>query len=99
MHDRAVLLDVGGGRRDLQQLGEIVVAAFLVVHAALFHFIEETYGNENEILVAVSSLTGNKECVDFINQFGCEAYFTHNKELLYFERQQDLEQRIKNIGL
>ena len=65
----------------------------------LFHFIEETYGNENEILVAVSSLTGNKECVDFINQFGCEAYFTHNKELLYFERQQDLEQRIKNIGL
>ena len=65
----------------------------------LFHFIEETYGNENEILVAVSSLTGNKECVDFINEFGCEAYFTHNKELLYFERQQDLEQRIENIGL
>ena len=44
MHDRAVLLDVGGGRRDLQQLGEIVVAAFLVVHAALFHFIEDGNG-------------------------------------------------------
>ena len=44
MHDRAILLDVGGGRRDLQQLGEIVVAAFLVVHAALFHFVEDGNG-------------------------------------------------------
>ena len=43
MHDRAVLLDVGCGRRDFQQLREIVIAALLVVHAALFHFIE--YGN------------------------------------------------------
>ena len=64
----------------------------------LFRFTEETFGNENEILVVVSSLTGNKACVAFINQFGCEAYFAHNKELLYFERQQDLEQRIENIG-
>ena len=65
----------------------------------LFRFLEETYGNENEILIAVSSLTGNKDCVTFINQFGCDAYFAHNKDLLYFERQQDLEQKIETIGL
>ena len=46
-----------------------------------------------------SSLTGNKDCVTFINQFGCDAYFAHNKDLLYFERQQDLEQKIETIGL
>mgnify|MGYP000450228471 FL=1 len=65
----------------------------------LFRFLEETYGNENEILIAVSSLTGNKDCVTFINQFGCDAYFAHNKDLLDFERQQDLEQKIETIGL
>ena len=65
----------------------------------LFRFLEETYGNENEILIAVYSLTGNKDCVTFINQFGCDAYFAHNKDLLYFERQQDLEQKIETIGL
>ena len=38
--DGAVLLDVGGGRRDLEQLRQIIIAVLLIVHAALFHFIE-----------------------------------------------------------
>ena len=47
MHDRAVLFNVGGGRRDLQKLRDIIIAALLVVHAALFHFIE--YGNRVDL--------------------------------------------------
>ena len=43
MHDRAILLDIGGGRRDLQKLCDVIIASLLVIHAALFHFIE--YGN------------------------------------------------------
>ena len=43
MHDRAVLLDIGGGRRDLQKLCDVIIASLLVIHAALFHLIE--YGN------------------------------------------------------
>ena len=47
MHDRAVLLDIGGGRRDLQQLRDVIIAALLVIHAALFHLIE--YGNRVDL--------------------------------------------------
>ena len=47
MHDRAVLFNVGGGRRDLQKLRDIIIAALLVVHTALFHFIE--YGNRVDL--------------------------------------------------
>lgn len=61
----------------------------------LFSFAETVYGEDNEILVIVSSLTGNRDCVSFINQFGCEKYFKHNKELLFFQRQQEIENRLQ----
>ena len=41
------MFNVGGGRRDLQKLRDIIIAALLVVHAALFHFIE--YGNRVDL--------------------------------------------------
>ena len=40
----AVLLDVGGGGRDLQELGNVMIRVRLVIHAALFHLIEHGDG-------------------------------------------------------
>ena len=44
MDNRAVLLDVGGGGRNLQELGNVMIRVRLVIYAALFHLIEHGDG-------------------------------------------------------
>ncbi|MCI8991592.1 MAG: AAA family ATPase [Eubacterium sp.] len=61
----------------------------------LFTFAETMYGEENEILMIVSSLTGDHDCIAFIHQFGCEKYNKYNKKLLFFERQQEIENKLQ----
>jgi hypothetical protein len=56
----------------------------------MFLFIEDVFGSEQEMLVAVTELTVNYYSAKFISRYGCEKYFEHNKELLVYERQQEL---------
>ena len=56
----------------------------------MFLFIEDVYGSEQEMLVAVTELTVNYYSAKFISRYGCEKYFEHNKQLLVYERQQEL---------
>ena len=56
----------------------------------MFLFIEDVYGSEQEMLVAVTELTVNYYSAKFISRYGCDKYFEHNKELLVYERQQEL---------
>ncbi|SCZ79689.1 ATP-binding protein [Acidaminobacter hydrogenoformans] len=63
----------------------------------MFAFVDEAYGAGNEILILVTELTANCHSARFIGQFGCDAYFKHNKALLFYERQQDIVQRIEAL--
>ncbi len=56
----------------------------------MFLFIEEVFGSGQEMLVVVTELTVNYYSAKFISRYGCEKYFEHNKELLVYERQQEL---------
>ena len=56
----------------------------------MFLFIEDVFGSEQEMLVAVTEMTVNYYSAKFISRYGCEKYFEHNKELLVYERQQEL---------
>lgn len=56
----------------------------------IFLFIEDVFGSEQEMLVVVTELTVNYYSAKFISRYGCEKYFEHNKELLVYERQQEL---------
>lgn len=85
-------------RRDTERFKENVVRIQAGLEQ-LFAFVEDAYGNDNEMLMVLSSLNGDRECIAFLKQFGCEAYTAHNRELLYFERQRELEQRIESSGL
>ena len=60
----------------------------------LFLFLEDVFGEGHEILVAVTELTVNYWSAKFISRYGCEKYFEHNKELLVYERQQELVSEI-----
>lgn len=65
----------------------------------MFLFGEEVFGEGQELLIIVTELTANYNSARFISEFGCEEYFKHNKELLFYERQREIITKIENLGL
>ena len=47
-----------------------------------FRFLERAVGQGQEIVLFVTDLTASENCSWYISQFGCEAYYRHNSELL-----------------
>ena len=64
----------------------------------MFAFLEDVFGEGQEILVAVSELTANPYSAVYIASYGCESYSKHNKELLFFEREIELASQADEIS-
>ncbi|WP_165248844.1 ATP-binding protein [Adlercreutzia sp. ZJ141] len=64
-----------------------------------FAFVEDAFGDGHEMLILVTDLSANKYGMAFINDHGCERYFAHNRELLFYERGADLADRINRLDL
>jgi hypothetical protein len=65
----------------------------------MFHFIEEVYGDGQEMVIIVTELTSNQYASGFISRYGCKEYFNHNKELLFYERQNEIDEALKELKL
>ena len=63
----------------------------------VFGFCEEVFGDGQEILILVTELTANYYSSHFISRYGCKEYFDHNKEMLFFERQAAIIQKMGNL--
>jgi hypothetical protein len=61
--------------------------------------VEEVFGEGQEVLILVTELTSNTQTARFISRFGSDAYFRHNKDLLFYERQKELILEIENLNL
>ena len=46
-----------------------------------------------------TELTINYYAATFISRYGCDAYFTHNQELLFYERQQEIISQLESLEL
>ena len=57
-----------------------------------FSFIEESFGEKQEMLLFVTGLTSDREMTDFIAENGCPAYFRHSGMLLYNREERELRQ-------
>ena len=55
-----------------------------------FAFVHDAFGEEQEMLILVTELTAMETSARFIAQYGSEQYYAHNKELLFYERQQNM---------
>lgn len=66
---------------------------------AVFAFVEEAFGEGNEMLILVTELTVMKDTSGFIATFGCPAYNRHSKDLMLSERNQALLDEIQAIEL
>ena len=63
----------------------------------LFAFCDEVFPSGQEVLIFVTELTINPVCARFLSRYGSPEYFAHNKELLFYERQQEIIQRLEEL--
>ncbi|MDR0818863.1 MAG: MoxR family ATPase [Oscillospiraceae bacterium] len=63
----------------------------------LFKFCEEVFGDSQEMVILVTELTVTKRAARFIAAHGCDAYFRHNKSLLFHERGKQLLNEIEKL--
>ena len=63
----------------------------------LFRFCGEVFPDGQELLILVTELTINPHCARFIGRYGCKEYYKRNRELLFYERQQEIIQKMEDI--
>ena len=63
----------------------------------VFKFCEEVFADGQEMLILVTELTISYYGAHFISRYGCDEYFAHNKELLFYERQKEIIEGIEDL--
>ena len=64
-----------------------------------FVFCQEVFGEGQEMLILVTELTISQYGARFISRYGCKEYFSHNKELLFYERQKEIITQLETLEL
>ena len=63
-----------------------------------FKFCEEAFeAGSQELLILVTELTVSSYAAHFIGKYGCEEYFKHNKDMLFFERKKEILSEIEGL--
>lgn len=65
----------------------------------VFLFFEDAFSGGQEMLILVTELTSNPHTAKYISKYGCPKYYEHNTELLFYERQQEIERVIEKLEL
>ena len=61
--------------------------------------MEKVWPDDNEMVIFVTELTANPDSVRFLSRYGCEKYFAHNKERLFYERHTEIIAEIDGMEL
>jgi uncharacterized protein YqeY len=59
-----------------------------------FRFLEETFGQSQELVIFVTEITSGHDTSWFVENFGCDAYFRHNKNLLFDDTRHRIREQI-----
>lgn len=62
-----------------------------------FAFLEEAFGQGQELVLFVTELTAYADTSWFIETFGCDAYFRHNRELLFDDTRRRIREKIEAV--
>ncbi len=62
-----------------------------------FRFLEETFGQGQELVMFVTEITAGFDTSWFVENFGCDAYFRHNSQLFFDQTQKQIHDRIAAI--
>ena len=61
-----------------------------------FRFLEHAVGDSQEMVLFVTNITAGPDTSWFVENFGCESYFRHNRELLADETRRSILRDIAN---
>lgn len=64
-----------------------------------FAFCENVFSGGQELLILVTELTIRPAAARFISHYGCDGYFRNNRELLFYERRNDIIRQIHQMRL
>lgn len=64
-----------------------------------FLFCDEIFSEGQEMIILVTEFTINYYGAYFIGHYGCDEYFKHNKELLFYERQNEIIRELNLLEL
>lgn len=64
----------------------------------MFAFVEQSFGNGNEMLILVTELTVNYCSAKFIAEHGCDDYYRYNKKFLLYERNRELMDELEQLA-
>lgn len=84
---------------DLRQEGQKSAEAVGKCLNNAYAFCKKAFPEGQELLILTTELTVNSDSVQFIGKYGCAAYFQYNKDLLLYERQLELWDRLEDIDL
>jgi len=62
-----------------------------------FRCLEEALGDSQEMVIFVTEITAGYDTSWFVENFGCEAYFRHNRELLFDERRSRIARELQEL--
>ena len=62
-----------------------------------FRFLEDTFALGQELVLFVTEITAGYDTSWFVENFGCDAYFRHNKDLLVDSTRQRLSREILEL--
>ena len=65
----------------------------------VFRFCESVFSEGQEMVIFVTELTRGFYSASFLSHYGCEEYFAHNKELLFYERQKEIIRELETMDL
>ena len=71
---------------------ETVISAVKNALASAFRFTEDCFGDGQEMILLVSSLTRTPSALDFICRHGCAPYLKYAQVLLYHQQEAALQQ-------
>lgn len=60
-----------------------------------FRFLEQTFGQSQELVIFVTEITAGYQTSWFVETFGCDAYFRHNRELLFDSTRHRIREEIQ----
>ena len=52
-----------------------------------------------ELLILVTELTANSFCARFIARYGCEEYYRHNEELMFYQRRTEIIKDLEKLQM
>ena len=65
----------------------------------MFAFAETAFPEGQELLILVTELSVDPDSARFIGKYGCDAYFRHNRDLMFYERGRQLSREIAELKL